>query len=200
MKSLRRRYAERRASFLEPVAGLLRAHLRQCLSSCTRIDQVSARAKGVDRFVAKASQKRDGKIRYGDPLNQIQDQVGARVVTFYLSDVEPIKSEVLKYFRPIESRRVVPDTETSFSYFGHHFILLLPTDLTAKFARRLVKPDFFELQIHTLFQHAWAEAEHDLGYKPSGAVGPEEKRKIAFTAAQAWGADMIFDELARRAR
>jgi putative GTP pyrophosphokinase len=39
-------------------------------------------------------------------------------------------------------------------------------------------------------------AEHDLGYKP-GAVPltPDEKRRLAFTAAQAWGADRIFDEL-----
>ncbi|MCL5802016.1 MAG: hypothetical protein M1283_05805, partial [Gammaproteobacteria bacterium] len=58
-------------------------------------------------------------------------------------------------------------------------------------------PNLFELQIKTLFQHAWAEAEHDLGYKTSNSLTSLQKRKIAFTAAQAWGADQIFDELYR---
>jgi hypothetical protein len=38
--------------------------------------------------------------------------------------------------------------------------------------------------------------EHDLGYKPGDKVlNPDDKRKLAFTSAQAWGADLIFDEL-----
>jgi putative GTP pyrophosphokinase len=61
-------------------------------------------------------------------------------------------------------------------------------------------PDFFELQIKTLFQHAWSEAHHDLGYKQEPGSTPltsEEKRKLAYTSAQAWGADHMFDELFR---
>ena len=59
-------------------------------------------------------------------------------------------------------------------------------------------PGFFELQVKTLFQHAWSEAEHDLGYKPGvKPLTPDETRRLAFTSAQAWGADHIFDELFR---
>jgi ppGpp synthetase/RelA/SpoT-type nucleotidyltranferase len=57
-------------------------------------------------------------------------------------------------------------------------------------------PQFFELQIKTMFQHAWSEANHDLGYKPeSGELDPEHLRLLAFTSAQAWGADMVFNDL-----
>jgi putative GTP pyrophosphokinase len=54
------------------------------------------------------------------------------------------------------------------------------------------------LQVKTLFEHAWSEAEHDLGYKPGEApLTPDQKRRLAYTSAQAWGADHIFDELFR---
>jgi len=59
-------------------------------------------------------------------------------------------------------------------------------------------PEFFELQIKTLFQHAWSEADHDLGYKSDRELSREEKRQVAFTAAQSWGADKIFCSLAEK--
>jgi len=74
--------------------------------------------------------------------------------------------------------------------------LVIPTDLIDPALDRALIPEFFELQVKTLFQHAWSEANHDLGYKP-GAVPltADAQRRLAFTAAQAWGADHIFDEL-----
>jgi ppGpp synthetase/RelA/SpoT-type nucleotidyltranferase len=59
----------------------------------------------------------------------------------------------------------------------------------------LLIPDFFELQIKTLYQHAWSQAEHGLGYKPETPLSNEEQRKLAFIAAQSWGADTILAEL-----
>jgi putative GTP pyrophosphokinase len=34
-----------------------------------------------------------------------------------------------------------------------------------------------------------------LAYKPSEPLTPHQQRQIAFTAAQAWGADEIFEQL-----
>ncbi|WP_244619298.1 hypothetical protein [Rhizobium sp. 18055] len=57
-------------------------------------------------------------------------------------------------------------------------------------------PNFFEIQVKTLFQHAWSEANHDLGYKPeSDRLTSDQNRLLAFASAQAWGADRAFDEL-----
>jgi len=39
-------------------------------------------------------------------------------------------------------------------------------------------------------------AKADL-YKPTEEVSSDEKRRLAFTVAQAWGAGQIFDELYR---
>ena len=82
-----------------------------------------------------------------------------------------------------------------FGYVGRHFILATPEDVVDDNADRSKTPQFFELQVKTLFQHAWSEAEHDLAYKPSEPLTPHQQRQIAFTAAQAWGADEIFEQL-----
>ncbi len=107
----------------------LRAHLRDIFGSYQRIDRISVRAKSVDRFVAKAEKEIEGKRKYDDPLTQIQDQLGARIVTFYKSDVEKLTAEVAKYFRHIESLQIVPESESEFGYEGMHFVLFLPRDI-----------------------------------------------------------------------
>lgn len=140
--------------------------------------------------------KEGGDPKYTDPLSEIQDQVGVRIVTFYSSDVERISKIVEKYFRPVESKTLIPDSNWEFGYFGKHYVLLIPRDVIDPNWDKKLIPNFFELQIKTLFQHAWSEANHDLGYKPGGRqLTGEELRYLAFTSAQAWGADKIFDEL-----
>src|ERR1700687_197652 len=195
MTSLKGTYALRREKVLVPLAARIEDHLKNLFGSLARIDRISARAKSVDRFLGKAAKVEDGKPKYEDPLNQIQDQVGARIVTFYPSDVERVRLEIEKYFKYIESQRIVPESEKEFGYEGRHFILFVPEDLIDDTVNRDESVELFELQIKTLFQHAWSEAEHDLGYKPSVKLTSDQRRRLAFTAAQAWGADQIFDEM-----
>ena len=188
-------YRERH-SVLVRIAINLSAHLNECLQGQARIDRISARAKDVDRFVKKALTQIEGRSKYEDPLSQIQDQIGARIVVFYKSDVDRLNERVTRYFSAIEFRTVIPDDEAKFGYFGRHLILNLPNDVINADMDRAHVPAFFELQIKTLFQHAWSEADHDLGYKPGqNPLTSEQERLIAFTSAQAWGADHIFDRL-----
>lgn len=194
---LESRYASRYESILIPLIGRLEAHLRGVVCGYPRIDRISVRAKGVARFVEKAKKEKDGAPKYSDPLNQIQDQVGARIVTYYLSDVEQLSSRIEAYFAPVEVQHVVPDSPREFGYEGKHYILFIPDDVKDPAANEEDSPTFFELQIKTLFQHAWGEADHDLIYKPSGDLTPDQRRRVAFTAAQAWGADRMFQELAQ---
>lgn len=197
MSTLEQMFA-RRERVLVPLAARIEDHLKSLFSGFPRIDRISARAKSVDRFMGKATKQENGKSKYDDPLNQIQDQVGARIVTFYLSDVERVRVEIEKYFKFIESKKIVPESEREFGYEGRHFILFVPTDLLDETLSSDESAEFFELQIKTLFQHAWSEAEHDLGYKPSNELTSDQKRRVAFTVAQAWGADKIFDEMYQR--
>lgn len=187
---------ERRFSALADVANRLETYLTDTLRQLKRVDRVSARAKSPSSYIDKASKKdEEGKLKYTDPRNQIMDQIGARVTVFYIKDVSNVRREIDKYFRSIESEHKAPSLDSEFGYFGVHMILKTPEDVVPDEYIDSV-PEFFELQIKTLFQHAWSEAHHDLGYKSLRALTSDERRKIAFTAAQAWGADTMFDELA----
>lgn len=195
--TVRETYQGRYDTTLKRLATEIENLLREYLRDVARIDRIGARAKSVDRFVAKSEKLReDGVPKYSDPLMQIQDQIGARIITFYLSDVAVVAEVIERYFRAVETKNLIPESESEFGYVGRHYILFVPGDVVEPDMDRSNVPEFFELQIKTLFQHAWSEAEHDLGYKPGPApLSPDERRKLAFTAAQSWGADHILDEL-----
>ena len=195
-EDLRATYTRRYWEALAPSAAELELLLRSQVEGIPRIDRIAARAKSPDRFLTKAEKKNsDGSNKYSAPLYQIQDQIGARIVVFYASDVPIVAKKVEEYYTHIERRTVVPDDNWTFGYTGVHYILSLPTEAVPATVPLDQAPSFFELQIKTLWQHAWSEANHDLGYKSAAGLSPDQQRRHAFTAAQAWGADRIFDEL-----
>lgn len=188
-------YADLFTEVLGPVASALQKYLAEVLSGVGRIDAISARAKAPASFAVKAlKQDENGNLKYSNPLIQIQDQIGARVNVLCLSDVPKVKDAISDYFHAVEWTEKKPDTDMEFGYFGEHYILKLPDDAVPHGLEERA-PEFFELQIKTLFQHAWSEVSHDIGYKAPRPLKSLEIRKLAFSAAQAWGADQIFREL-----
>jgi ppGpp synthetase/RelA/SpoT-type nucleotidyltranferase len=190
-------YRTRYDKVLVPLAASLCELLTEHLDGQGRIDRIGARAKSVDRFIAKAGKMTDGGVpKYAHPLDQIQDQIGARITVFYKSDVERVREVLMRYLRPVESRNLVPASEWEFGYFGWHSVCLFPAELIMPDWPAEHVPNFFELQVKTLFQYAWSEANHDLGYKPDcDGLTSDQNRMLAFASAQSWGADRAFDEL-----
>jgi putative GTP pyrophosphokinase len=189
-------YSERYKGFLQEVASKLREIVLDHISELSNIDQVTARAKDPTRFAEKASRTNaEGGQKYPDPLTEIQDQIGVRIVVFYKTNVDPVIAIINKYFQAIEEKELVPESFWEFGYFGRHLVLALPRDAVPSDIEIEESPPFFELQVKTLFQHAWSEANHDLGYKAATELSGDQKRRLAFTAAQAWGADRMFQEL-----
>lgn len=186
-----------RHSILAETSEKLQIYLKKLTSGLPRVDSVSVRAKDPDRYFAKAVKVDEfGQPKYANPKYGIQDQIGARINVLYLSDVECVRLLMVNFMNYIEEAPKSPDDDASFGYFGYHFIFQTPDEIISDDHREAI-PEFFELQIKTLFQHAWSETHHDLGYKTLRKLTSDERRQIAFTAAQAWGADKIFDELAQ---
>ena len=130
MDCVEKEYQERYSSLLVPISETLREYIRDIFCVEKRIDQINVRAKDIQRFVEKAAKKEeDGIFKYTDPLNQIHDQLGARIVTFYRSDVDRLSRIANEHFRKIEEIDIVPDSESEFGYFGKHFIFFIPEDV-----------------------------------------------------------------------
>ena len=195
MDDLNQEYQRRFRNALKPIACGIEDLLQEYLKGLPRIDRVSARAKEPLRFITKAGKVENGMPKYSDPLSQIQDQIGARVVVFYERDVVAVSARVEKYFHLFEKRLQIPETEWEFGYFGLHYVLLLPREAVPTGVSEELAPEQFELQIKTLWQHAWSEANHDLAYKPSAELPAGSRRLMAYASAQAWGADRTFSEL-----
>lgn len=182
--------------FLKKVVSQLDENINETVSGIGHIDKVSFRVKAQDSFIQKAGKRLpSGELKHKSPFREIQDLVGGRIVVFYKTEVEIVTDVLEKNYSHVEKREIVPDDEREFGYEGVHYIFFIPSHIYNPHKENPLLPYFFELQIKTLYQHAWAQAEHGLGYKPQVELSKDVNRKLAFLAAQSWGADQILTEL-----
>ena len=193
--SLKVSYTRRYRDILVPLATSLESYLRGVVTDIPRIDLIKARAKRPESFMEKAFRFSEESAKYSSPLDEIQDQIGVRMVVFYRNDVSIMEDLINKFFRVYKTEFKSPECSSEFDYEALHKLLLLPSDILEPTWKKGDYPIFFELQIATLFQHAWAEANHDLAYKPKTDMTHDQKRLIAYTNALAWGADVTFETL-----
>lgn len=195
MRDLTSIYTERFNVVLQRLDEKLCEFLLEVFESHEFVARIFTRPKKIASFLKKAEQQDDaGNAKYKDPLTEIQDQLGALVITRFLSDIPRVERLIDSTFRRIEISAKEPQSAAEFGYIGKHYVLFLPTDITTHFQNE-DHPVFFELQIKTLFQYAWSETNHKLFYKNKSDLSTDQKRRMAFVAAQAWGADVLIDEM-----
>jgi putative GTP pyrophosphokinase len=191
---LGRRYAER-LSLLEELATNLESELRRHFDDESHIDRISFRVKGRTSFVEKALERRV-EPAYSEPLIEVEDQVAGRILVFFLSDVEPAREHAERLFAPVEAEERRPARYNEFDYESFHAIYGIPVQFKpVGWDKRDDLPRTFELQIRTLFQHAYAEPQHDLAYKPETPPSDEIRRELAWVAASSWGADQAIERV-----
>jgi len=153
---------------------------------------IAGRTKSVASFAAKAIRSRDGVLLFNDPLTQITDVVGVRVITYVLSDVAAVAQLFADQLTIIEDRDMGEETaaEGRFGYASRHLLISAPS----------VPERPASVQVRTVLQHAWAEFEHDIRYK--GPVpaddAPELDRRFTLAAGLLELADREFSEIRNR--
>lgn len=131
-------------------------------------------------------------------LSDITDICGLRIITFFSDDVDRIANLLEKEFNldkenSIDKRK--SQDPTKFGYVSLHYILQLDgirADLSENLCLKGLK---FEVQIRTILQHAWAEIEHDFGYKTERDVPENIRRRFSRLAGLIELADDEFIEI-----
>jgi len=119
-------------------------------------------------------------------LKDITDIIGLRVITFYTDDVDKVASAVERMFtidwaNSIDKRKA--HEIDSFGYLSLHYICSMPDF-----------PYRFEIQMRTILQHAWANMNHDTGYKSGVEVPRRYFRNMSRLAGML---ELIDDEFSK---
>ncbi len=136
---------------------------------------VTGRAKAVASFAAKAERTVDGQLLYPDPLHDITDQIGVRVIAYLQSDVAAVADLLADQLTVLDDRDMGQETarEGRFGYASRHLLVALDARRgPAAYAQ--LGGRSAQVQIRTVLQHAWAEFEHDIRYK--GTIPEEHAR------------------------
>ena len=155
---------------------------------------LEARTKKVDSFEDKIKRP---ERKYTDPLRQVTDLVGLRIITYYDDDVDRACETIRREFKvdeknSVDRRRTSPD---QFGYSSVHLVVSLSP-------RRARLPEWkdvgglqAEIQVRTVLQHAWAAISHALQYKQEAGIPLPLRRKLSRLAGLLELADEQFREL-----
>ncbi len=165
------------------VEAQVRDTLRRTLQDAgLAVAAIESRVKGYDSLAGKLELKGH---KYKSLAN-LTDILGLRVITFYIDDVDKVASAVERLFtidweNSVDKRKI--HEIDSFGYLSLHYICSIPDF-----------PYRFEIQMRTLLQHAWANMDHDTGYK-SGVEIP--RRYLRNMSRLAGMLELVDDEFSK---
>lgn len=152
---------------------------------------ISSRVKKRENLLEKL----DRPNKDYSSLCEITDICGIRIITYFKEDVDEVASIIENEFsidreNSVDKRKY--EDPDRFGYQSLHYIVSLDKKrcLLAEYSR--FSGLKAEIQIRTVIQHAWAEIEHDLGYKSASSIPRPIKRRFHRLAAMLEVADEEF--------
>ncbi|MCC4861255.1 MULTISPECIES: GTP pyrophosphokinase [Vibrio] len=156
---------------------------------------ISSRAKTIDSVREKGKQN-----KYTDPVNQIQDFSGIRIITYVEDEIDVIQGLIEQLFDIDWDNSSNKSDALGIDKVGYksvHYIASLKEDRLALPEYKQFEGKFFEIQIRTILQHAWAEIEHDRNYKFSGKLPDDVSRRFKILAGVLEMADREFNNISK---
>lgn len=155
---------------------------------------VTHRVKDLKSATEKVARK-----GYADPMHEMTDIVGIRIITYIEADTQGASEVVKSAFAVHDDKSLDKSTELGVDKIGYrsiHYVCDIgPTRGKLPECGKF-KDLLFEIQIRSVLQHAWAEIEHDRDYKFSGALPPRLDRRFNLIAGSLELADFEFNTLA----
>ena len=165
-----------------------------------RVNDIQFRAKELESFGKKSiapKEQSPGEPKYRNPLAEITDLAGVRVITFFPRTVDQVGECIQSEFDIIErvDHTATAQQEERLGYQSVHYIVRLGNN-----RRRLAEYQRFdglvaEVQVRTVMQHAWAEIEHDIRYKSKSAIPLAISRRFMTLAGLLEIADREFQAI-----
>ncbi len=177
-------------NFATSVERLIQGILNQEGIIC---NDITSRLKDRDSLGGKI----DKKNKY-IKLDDLTDIAGIRVITYYSDDVDKVADIIEREFKidrenSIDKRAALePDR---FGYCSVHYVVEMNSKRLELAEYMPYKGLKCEIQIRSVLQHAWAEIEHDLGYKTEVAIPRNIRRNFSRLAGLLEIADKEFQEI-----
>lgn len=169
------------------VAYVLRSRLKK---AGIEIAAVTFRAKTLASFLDKIRRK-----TYSDPLSEVTDFAGVRVVCLYTPDTNAVQKLIEDEFELVEEiDKLKEKSAEEFGYSAKHFIVRLGKRMSGARYDDLKKL-VCEIQVRTVLQDAWAIIQHHLVYKREADVPETLQRKLNSLSGLLETADDQFDSI-----
>lgn len=159
--------------FTAKIEALLRDLLR---ARNLEFHLLESRTKEESSFQEKLNR---ASKNYANPLAELTDLSGVRIITYYQADSDVINELVESEFEIDRENSYQPaSTPSDFGYRSTHYVV----SLAATRSQLLEWKDFgglkAEIQVRTVLQHAWAAISHKLQYKREQDIPNQLKRKL----------------------
>jgi putative GTP pyrophosphokinase len=162
-------------NFCDRIKTLL-DHILQ--ESAIKVHSITCRVKDRLSFQQKINQI---DTNY-ETLNDVTDIAGLRVITYFSDQVDKVAEIVQREFEIDQQnsidKRLILDPDR-FGYLSLHYVVKLSDSRRQLPEYRHFEHFKAEIQIRSILQHAWAEIEHDLGYKTTSAVPRTIRRNFS---------------------
>lgn len=159
-----------------------------------KVHSITSRVKDRESLRTKIGQT---ESKYSQ-LADITDIAGIRIITYFEDDVHKVAETIEAEFDIDRdnsiNKRVALDADR-FGYLSLHYVCALSLSRLRLTEYRRFQAHRFEIQIRSILQHAWAEMEHDLGYKSKLSVPKEIRRRFSRLAGLLEIADNEFAQL-----
>ena len=188
LKEARKKHERLTPAVVELIRGLLKTRGIEFLS-------VEGRTKTESSAIEKCDRK-----RYNNPIEQLTDLSGIRIVTYLESQALQIAEVIRNTFEIDKTNSLDRDEILGSGRIGYrsvHFVCELGRP-------RANLPEYdgldglkFEIQLRTVLQHAWAELAHDRSFKLGLDLPKAIQRKLNLHAGMLEVVDSAFDDIAR---
>ncbi len=164
------------------------------------VHSIDARVKPVDSFGRKAAARSESdptQPKYAEPLKEIMDLAGVRVITYLLDAVKQANRVIEREFDVIEKtqRTGLLEPEERLGYQSFHFLVKFSEARCALPEYGRFRNTIAEIQVRTILQHAWAEIEHDIQYKAVETIPTSIRRRFTSLAGLVEIADREFQAI-----